>query len=128
VIKAGKKLYRGELMRTVVTLGLALWVGFCPASAQPEAKGEIQNGHRIAATICAVCHVGAPDQAYQPIMKPPAPSFESIAQRQGVNAESLRQFITTTHRGLDTPKGMPDPELMDYQVKEVIAYILSLRK
>jgi cytochrome c1 len=63
-----------------------------------------------------------------PILDPPAPSFESIAQRTDIGAEWLEEFITTTHRGLDSPKGMPNPSLVDYQVKEVVAYLLSLRK
>jgi len=35
--------------------------------------------------------------------------------------------MTTTHRGLDNPKGMPNPELMDFQIKEIVAYFLSLQ-
>jgi hypothetical protein len=61
-------------------------------------------------------------------MKPPAPSFESIAQHKNTTPESLRHFLTTTHKGLDAPKGMPDLELMDYELKDLIAYIWSLRK
>ena len=36
--------------------------------------------------------------------------------------------MTTTHRGLDNPNGMPNAELLDYQVRQVTAYLLSLRK
>jgi cytochrome c1 len=36
--------------------------------------------------------------------------------------------VTTTHRGLDEPNGMPNPYLVDYQIKQVIAYMMSLRK
>ncbi len=79
-------------------------------------------------TVCGNCHVAAPDQAHKPILNPPAPSFESIAQRADISADSLENFITTTHRGLDNPNGMPNLSLVDYQVKEVVAYILSLRK
>ena len=35
--------------------------------------------------------------------------------------------MITTHRGLDNPAGMPNPELMDYQIKEIVAYMASLR-
>jgi mono/diheme cytochrome c family protein len=118
--------YRTKWMRAASALSLIFWVSLLSASAQPNAGGEVQKGHQLAATICAICHVAAADQPYPPIMKPPAPSFASIAQR--MDAESLTKFITTTHRGLDTPKGMPNPELMDYQVKQVVVYILSLRK
>jgi mono/diheme cytochrome c family protein len=121
-----RKPYQTERVRTVLVLSLIYWVGLFSAFAQPDAEGDVQKGHQLAAAICAICHVAAADQPYPPIMKPPAPSFASIAQR--TDAEALTKFIATTHRGLDTPKGMPNPELMDYQVKQVVAYILSLRK
>ena len=76
-----RKPYRTECVRTVLVLLLIYWVGLFSAFAQPGAQDEVQKGHQLAATICAVCHVAAADQRYPPIMKPPAPSFVSIAQR-----------------------------------------------
>jgi len=96
--------------------------------ARPQDKTLVSKGHRLATAICSACRVATPDQPNKPILKPPAPSFESIVQRKDVTLDSLRNFLKTTHRGLDRPKGMPDPSLMDYQITEVIAYILSLRK
>jgi hypothetical protein len=55
-------------------------------------------------------------------------AFASIAQRSDVTADFLRTFLTTTHRDIANPKGMPNPLLLDYQVTEISAYILSLRK
>lgn len=123
-----RKSHRTEMMRTALVSLLILSVVPCSVSAQSNATDDIQKGHQLAVTICAICHVAAPDQSYEPIMKPPAPSFVSIAQRKDTTADSLRLFMTTTHRGLDAPKGMPNPELMDYQIRELISYILSLRK
>jgi cytochrome c1 len=88
----------------------------------------VRTGHFLAITLCSSCHVAGADQPHEPIMQPPAPSFESIAQRKDVNAASLQLFMNTTHRGLDNPKGMPNPSLPDYEVKVVVSYILSLRK
>jgi hypothetical protein len=45
-----------------------------------------------------------------------------------VSAYSLEHFLKTTHEGLDNPKGMENPGLADFQVKTIVAYILSLRK
>jgi cytochrome c1 len=115
-------------MRAALLSSVALCVAMGSARAQDATAGDIRKGHDLASTVCAICHVGAPDQAHKPLMNPPAPSFESIAQRKDINADSLRKFITTTHRGLDSPVGMPNPDLMDFQVKDVVAYILSLRK
>lgn len=117
-------------MRRTSTWLVALWIGVCSASGQEATSStdDLRKGHQLATMVCGNCHVAAPDQARKPILNPPAPSFESIAQRADINAEWLEKFITTTHRGLDNPSGMPNPSLVDYQVKEVVAYLLSLRK
>jgi mono/diheme cytochrome c family protein len=84
--------------------------------------------HHLATMLCHQCHVAAPDQSYPPTLKFPAPSFESIAQRKEISAQLLENFIATTHQGLDNPNGMPNPSLADFQIKQIVAYILSLRK
>lgn len=100
-----------------------------PAFAQNgSAADDIQQGHRLALAICGYCHIAADDQRSPPILQPPAPSFASIAQRPGVSAESLRLFLSTTHGGDGAAKGMPSPELLDNQIRQVSAYLLSLRK
>ena len=89
---------------------------------------DVQKGHFLATMICSICHVAAPDQPHEPIMRPPAPSFASIARKKAFDAESLTHFIKTTHRGLYNPQGMPNPDLMDYQIKQIVAYFLTLSK
>jgi len=104
---------------------------FCPALHSAWAQdnaADVSAGHSLATKVCAVCHVAAPDQRTQPMLQPPAVPFATIMQRPDVTAGSLRTFMATTHRGLDKPNGMPDPDLADYQVKQVVAYLLSLRK
>jgi cytochrome c1 len=64
----------------------------------------------------------------RPILHPPAPPFATIMQRKDVTAESLTNFINKTHGGLDEPNGMPNPNLADYQIKQVVAYLMSLKK
>lgn len=116
-------------MRAVSSLLIFLSMGISAALAQQGSQGdEVSQGHYVAAEICSICHLAAPDQAQLPLLKPPAPPFAAIAQRPDINAQSLTKFITTTHRGLDHPAGMPNPDLADFQVKQVVAYILSLRK
>jgi mono/diheme cytochrome c family protein len=116
-------------MQRTSTWLVALWIGVCSASGQEAASADdSREGHKLAIMVCGFCHVAAPDQARMPILNPPAPSFESIAQRTDISAEWLENFISTTHRGLDNPSGMPNPSLLDYQVKQVAAYLLSLRK
>jgi mono/diheme cytochrome c family protein len=89
---------------------------------------DVRKGHYLALLVCANCHVAAPDQPNEPILRQPAPSFESIAQRPSTTRQWLENFIATTHQGLDSPRGMPNPRLLDNQVKQVAAYLLSLKK
>ena len=109
-----------------VLLGLA--TGQLARSQQSTAADAVSRGHHLAVEVCSICHLAAPDQEHLPLLRPPAPPFEVIAQRKDVDADYLRKFLTTTHRDLKTEKGMPNPLLADFQVSEVTAYILSLRK
>ena len=106
---------------------LGVYAGFALATDASVAK-DVQEGHRLAIIICANCHVAASGQPYEPILRPPAPSFESIAQRSATNADALQKYLTTLHREVAHPEDMPNPQLPDYQIKQVVAYLLSLRK
>lgn len=97
-------------------------------SQETSGTNDVQQGHHLAIIICANCHVAAPDQDFQPILRPPAPSFDSIAQRGNINADTLQTFLTTTHRDINNPGGMSNPQLLDFQIKQVSAYVLSLQK
>lgn len=117
-------------MRTagVYLIGVAI-MAVSPAWAEGQNKAdEISKGHHLATVVCAICHVAAADQPNEPVLRPSAPSFQSIADKKDVNAKTLERFLITTHRGLDEPNGMPNPDLLPDQVKEVSAYLLSLRK
>ena len=116
-------------MRITGSVLLALLIAASPALGQPAGNPDsVQAGHKLALLVCANCHVAAPDQPNKPILRPPAASFQSVAQRKSVDAAWLENFLKTTHRGLDEPNGMPNPQLLDFQVKQVTDYLLSLRK
>jgi cytochrome c1 len=72
--------------------------------------------------------VATPDQAALPMLRPPAPPFAKILQRKDLTAEWLSNFLHTTHRGLDAPKNMPNPDLADFQIRQVVAYLMSARQ
>jgi len=44
-----------------------------------------------------------------------------------ISIDSIRTFLISTHRDISNPNGMPNPELTDFQLRQVTAYILSLR-
>jgi hypothetical protein len=53
---------------------------------------------------------------------------DSIAQRASTTSESVLKFLATTHKDIGNPQGMPNPQLLDYQIRQLTAYLLSLRK
>jgi mono/diheme cytochrome c family protein len=115
--------------RRAFVLVIALCATAPAARGQESARDEdVRKGRQLAIVVCANCHVSARDQPHKPILNPPAPSFESIAQRKGVDAAWVEAFLATTHKGLDRPRGMPNPELLEDQGRQVAAYLLSLRK
>jgi mono/diheme cytochrome c family protein len=119
-------------MRALCFAFLAISAFSALATAQAQqassAADDVQKGRYLAGLICSICHVAGPDQLVEPILRPPAPSFETIAQRSTTSADSIRTFLTTTHRNISNPAGMPNPELLDFQMRQVEAYLLSLRK
>jgi hypothetical protein len=42
--------------------------------------------------------------------------------------KQYERFLTITHRNISNPAGMPNPELLDFQTRQLVAYLLSLRK
>jgi mono/diheme cytochrome c family protein len=119
------------MIRTARTLLVAFSLVATAASAQQASVADadnVQQGHRLANLICSNCHIAAPDQPFAPILRPPAPSFESIAQRRTTSAVFIRSFLATTHRDISNPEGMPNPQLLDFQIEQVTAYFMSLRR
>jgi hypothetical protein len=78
--------------------------------------------------LAAVGIVVLPISPNEPILQPPAPAFQMIAQRSGTSIESVQTFLKTTDRDIAHPDSMPNPELLDFQIKDVATYLLSLRK
>ena len=97
------------------------------ATANPDRP--VGRGEQIAQQQCSACHVVAEKQEFPPLLKEPAPSFKSIANRPDISEKTLRQFVVTTHWDLKTvPITMPNPELSKADTGAVIRYILSLKE
>ncbi|MGA3303958.1 MAG: c-type cytochrome [Methylovirgula sp.] len=100
-----------------------------PARAQDLSAADlIAAGHTFALRVCWTCHVVATDQTVAPILQHPAPSFLGLAQRPDLNAKALRNFLSTHNETMGKAGQMPNPRLVDYQIDEVVAYIMSLKK
>jgi mono/diheme cytochrome c family protein len=102
---------------------------FCcvPFALRGQESTDAARGHAIALSVCSACHVSGSDQPYPPILQQPAPNFTNIARKPGTTDEALRHFISTTHATAGDRYKMPNPELTDEMVDQVVAYILSLR-
>ena len=98
-----------------------------PALAQESQSDPIASGHDFALKVCAACHVVATDQMSPPILKPPAPSFLTLVRHGEVSEASLRKLLSTPHGNLGRAKKMPNPQLADFQIDKVVAYLLSLK-
>lgn len=100
------------------------------ARADEMSKGAVlARGQHIAELICSACHVVARTQEFPPMLSPPAPSFDEIANRSGVTLQTVRQFVSRTHWDLQTlPMQMPNPMLSTSDATAVAGYVLSLRR
>jgi mono/diheme cytochrome c family protein len=78
--------------------------------------------------VCWACHIVAKDQTQEPILTHPAPSFLTIAQRPDLTEGALKRLLASHDEKIGRNANMPNPRLVDYQIDEVVAYIMSLRK
>lgn len=96
-------------------------------SANP-AGGSVRSGRRLAEQVCATCHAIGGDQTLDPILRPPAPTFVSIAWRPGMSVSQIKRLLSPPHwQGQDEVLRMPDLVLLEDQKRDIAAYILSLK-
>ena len=81
---------------------------------------EVAAGHDLARRVCVACHVVDGERPSRPLIAG-APAFRAVANTPGMTAAALHVFLTTTHAK------MPNLILKPEEMRDVIAYILSLR-
>ena len=109
-------------------LALMLACGAASPALAQEGQGDlVAAGHDFALKVCAACHVVATDQISPPILKPPAPSFLALVKHGDVSEASLRKLLSKPHGNLGRSAKMPNPQLADFQIDKVVAYLLSLK-
>ncbi len=111
-------------MRLAILALVAIMSPAAAAGQEAERRAHddlVDAGRDFALQVCAACHVVTRDRQSAPILKPPAPSFLAIARRPTTTEASLRRFLGKPHGR------MPNPELADFQIDEVVAYLLSLK-
>jgi mono/diheme cytochrome c family protein len=90
------------------------------SSAAAQAFGDAEAGYVVASEQCALCHAIAPEES-SVLPVPDAPSFADVADTPGMTAMALFAWMTTSH------PTMPDIVLPPEELRNVVAYILSLQ-
>jgi cytochrome c len=107
-------------MKAVLAAVLVGALGMAPAVAQPRLNtGNAERGERIAQRLCASCHALSADAkaaANSDIL-----SFPAIARQPKATGEYLAGRIIIPH------PAMPDIALDIAEIRDVIAYIVSLK-
>jgi mono/diheme cytochrome c family protein len=86
-----------------------------PAAAQ---DADLRAGLNTAREVCGACHAVLAGETQSPHRQ--APSFERIARTPGMTSTALTVALRTSHQT------MPNLMFEDAELRDVIAYILSL--
>ena len=92
-----------------------------PSAGQglPRTPTDPSNGRRIAELMCSSCHIVSPEKQATAVVG--VPSFAAIANHAGQSPERLAGAIIIPH------PPMPTVSLTNAEMRDIIAYILSLR-
>ena len=100
-------------------IAICVLMGFTSTAYGQSALGDIRNGHKLARTVCAECHLVEKGQASRKLS--PVKAFQEVANNPARTALSLRVFLRTPHRN------MPNFVLTEAETDNIIAYIHSLK-
>src|SRR5579871_5103399 len=104
-------------MKYVAVLMAAL---ACAAgSALSQEAGNPAKGAVMARQVCAECH--AVQRGERQSFNAQAPAFEAIAKTPGMTSIALTAALRTSHRL------MPNIILDDDELKDIVAYLLTLK-
>ncbi|HEX3485933.1 MAG TPA: c-type cytochrome [Micropepsaceae bacterium] len=121
-------------MRALSLVALIATLASAGASADERTNAAdaamVRAGHNIAVTSCVACHTVTPKQAVAPVLGPGIPSFEEIANRPDVTAQSLQSAMKTARWHDKAMAGtlLPMSRISDKEQGQVAAFIVSLRK
>ncbi len=115
--------------RATAVAGIAACIAWraLGASAQTRHADE-EAGRNLALLACTGCHIVAPDQRFKPIYAGPPypPSFKEIANRSDLTAAMLQHHLETLP-AVPQNSHMPNQVLSSQELRNVVAFILSLR-
>ena len=106
-------------MRMLIVSAAFSIFGIVPASRAQDI-GDVQQGRQFALDVCASCHAVRAGATQSPLAT--APSFEEIAHMPGMTTAALAFWLMA-----QSHPTMPNLILSPQQVRNVSAYVLSLR-
>lgn len=118
------------MLRQSALLTLILSVAFASmarARAEKPNSDLVAAGRSFAQRVCGACHVVTAQSKETPLLSPPAPSFAVLAQRPLLTEQALREFLASNHAAMGPHEAMPNPRLVDYQIDEIAAFMMSLK-
>jgi len=110
---------RGGIPMTRIVALAAFFVSVTAGPVRAQDVSERLKGASFAQQICAECHAVQAGQPRSPNGQ--APTFETVAKTPGMTALALTVILRTSHRT------MPNIILADDDLRNVIAYIMTLR-
>jgi cytochrome c len=108
-----------RLTNALAIFGLCVALGIGPTQAQ-TALGDAKRGQELSQRVCSGCHSVTPGSAAT--VNADVPTFAGIASRPDLTAERLAGRIIVPH------PPMPNVQLTVAEMRDIIAYILSLRQ
>jgi cytochrome c len=108
-----------KLTKALAVWGLCVVWGIGPTQAQ-TALGDAKRGQELSQRVCSVCHSVSPGSAAT--LNADVPTFAAIASSPDITAERLAGRIIIPH------PPMPNVQLTVAEMRDIIAYILSLRQ
>ncbi|MGZ5999738.1 MAG: c-type cytochrome [Rhizomicrobium sp.] len=114
----------GSSALVALVLSTALVSG---GQAETPSADRVAAGRYLAQRVCGACHVVTQQREELPVLSPPGPSFAVLAQRPLLTEAALREFLGSNHRNLGPSQAMPNPRLVDYQIDEIVAFMMSLK-
>ncbi len=88
-------------------------------SGKAQGVGDAAKGRAFAQQICSECH--NIEKGQRPSPNGLAPNFETVAKTPGLTAIALTAALRTSHRT------MPNIIILDDDLRNVVAYVLSLQ-
>ena len=115
-----------SLVPNIAAIGLVVLTATAANAAPAGSAAQLRAGRELAQTVCSACHQVEAKQETLIVLDPPAPSFQTIADKPGTTQAGLRKFMAHTKWDAHTlPMTMPDLMLTPEQQDVLSRYILS---